>query len=362
MDDSHGSVTRTTQPSTSHDARVEAIGRNVPDWLLDSSNETRQTLRSAGRDVAPWIDTALRDKPQVSAQVREAYAHHRQHEAQVNALLARLPPIEAFAEPLLKAAISRQFGMDLDVRSTYLFHAGRVLIDDSFAAASRDPVVANYNAVRAASQSLLQAALQNFETWETEASGMANPPHASMIYVASSATETLQGPALAIVPEQFAALCRTLDLGGQYQALIESVLAAPDAPTGETAYRLLENVERSAFLLQLHLAYLKGDISEHLYDAVRSFTDGQASSGASLVGSFLGAWGVELKNIVVIGNYSPGSLPTSYPRWEGLNHGEPLIVYIPDDPFAPLKEYASFTQFSEALRDRLREPDYLTFF
>ncbi|WP_175649407.1 NEL-type E3 ubiquitin ligase domain-containing protein [Pseudomonas sp. Marseille-P9899] len=368
MDDSHASATRTPPPSARHDVWLESIGRNVPDWLLNAPQATRQTLRSAGRNVSPWIDTALRDKAQVSARVREAYAQHHHHEAQVNALLARLPSIEAFAEPLLKAGISRRFGLDLDVRSTYLFHAGRVHLDDSFAAASRDPVVANYNAMRLATQSLLHAALQNFEAWETAASGMASPAHDSMIYAASSATETLQGDAVAIVPEQFAALCRTLDLGGQYQALIDSVLAgsstdsAAQAPTGETPHRLLENFERSAFLLQLHLAYLKGDISERLYDAVRSFSDGQASADASLVSGFLGAWDVELKSIVVIGNYSPGSLPTSYPRWEGLNHDEPLVVYIPDDPFGPFKEFASFAQFVEALRDRLREPDYLKFF
>lgn len=368
MDDSHGSAPRPAQPSAQRGAGVESIARNVPDWLLNAPKATRQALRSAGRNVAPWIDTALRDKPEVSAQVREAYAQHLRFEAQVNALLARLPSIEAFAEPLLKAGIRRQFGLDLDVRGTYLFHAGRVRVDDSFIAASRDPVVASYNAVRTATQSLLHAALQNFEAWETEASGMLDPPRESMIYVALSASETLQGSAVDIAPEQFAALCRTLDLGGQYQALIESVLAdssmdiAAQAPSGETPDRLLENVERSAFLLQLHLAHLKGDISEHLYDAVRSFSEGQASSRPALVGCFVGAWEIELKGIVVIGSYSPGSLPTSYPRWEGLSQDKPLVVYIPDDPFGPLKEYASFAQFVEVLRDRLREPDYLAFF
>ncbi|MCU1731882.1 MULTISPECIES: NEL-type E3 ubiquitin ligase domain-containing protein [unclassified Pseudomonas] len=362
MADSQRSATRKTEPAAPHDARVESIGRNVPDWLLDSPQATRQALRSAGREASPWIEKALRDKPHVGAYVQEAYAQHRRYEAQVNALLARIPTLEAFAEPLLKAAISQQFGMDLDVRGTYLFHAGRVHVDGSFVAASRDPVVASYNAVRAATQPLLLAALQNFEAWETEASGMANPPHESMVYVALSATETLQGPTLDIVPEQFAALCRTLDLGGQYQALIESVLAGASAPAGEATQRLFEDFERSAFLLQLHLACLKGDISERMYDAVKSFSNGPVLSGAPLVSGFLGAWDVELKSIVIIGSYSPGSLPTSYPRWDGLNRNEPLIVYIPDDPFGPLKEYASFAHFSEALRDKLREPDYLRFF
>lgn len=227
MSDSIDSVIPSGEKTAVESPQYQAVKNKIPLWLIRAPGHVHRTMRTAGPGAVPWFVKAMSDRPRVAGLLKQAYGLHRRLENRLTTLLARIPDIEAFAEPLLNAAIQQRFNMSLDVRTTWLFHAVRVQVDDSFVSISRDPLVESARTVRVANQTLLRAALQNFEAWEAEPGGMQHARLKSSIYIEDATT--LHGTPVDIEPEAFAALCRTLDLGGQYQKLIDSVLDSPAA-------------------------------------------------------------------------------------------------------------------------------------
>ena len=299
-----------------------------------------------------WAEPSCLSMPDVVRQLQEAHARHRSHEQALAKVLAQLPSHDAFAEPLLTEALKERFGLDLDVRRSYLFHARRARVDQSFAAASRDPLVERQKALKNATQTLLDAALQNFEHAETQVGGMdEDARHKAALYDHPPVEGlSVSRKPLAIAPEQFAALCRELDLGGKYQARIAAVFNPPSAPgqaPDAAAYNLrglLKRAEQSAFSLHVHLAYMRNDISERFYRLLLEVADNKPVQldNQPVACSFLQLWEVELTGIVAIGKAR-----------DDASAIEPVAVYIPEDPVCPLKEYPSTLAFAQALRDRL---------
>ncbi|MFJ2549431.1 NEL-type E3 ubiquitin ligase domain-containing protein [Pseudomonas sp. NPDC087612] len=315
----------------------------------------------------PWLADARHTDAQTLEQLQRVYIRHRRYEQRVHEILAALPAIETYAEPLLKAKLQERFGLDVDVRNSYLFHARRVVIDGSFLTLSQDPAVKAGAAIKAATQSLLACALQNFEAWEAVPGAMTvdrgRTSIASRIYYSDPA---LNRPgrypdesSLNIVPEQFAALCRELDLGGTYQQLIQRVLN-PVSAAGDAADAASANVradfkqlEQSTFLLHTHIARLRKTISPQMHGVLLDIARNKPVTldGVTITRNFLKLWDVELSAIVVFGKDRSAS-----------QHSEKVVVYIPDDPYDTLREYPSLAHFFASLRESLLKPGYQQFF
>jgi len=341
---------------------LTAVGSKIPQWLIDAWPATQGALREAGRTRLDWFERARQSMPDVVKSLKQDHTLYRDSEQKLRQVLVDFPALETFAEPLLVAAIQKRFGLRVDVRKTWLFHASRVHVDDSFAVASRDPMVQLQKSLTAATQTLLHAALQNFESWETAAGAMdLDARRKAAIYDRYPVSGiSVTGTALAIAPEAFATLCRELDLGGQYQKKIDAFLNPPskpgDAPDAAAYNRrgLLKRVEQAAFMVQVHLAYMKGQIGEGLYHALLNVARNRKSvelDGQPVTCSFLRLWDIELTGIVAIGKAR-----------DSAENTQSLVVYIPDDPVCPLKEYASSAAFTQALRDRMMVDGYLDFF
>lgn len=334
------------------------VKNKVPGWLLDASPDTHRTMRQAGFKPLPWFEQARGADPGAARHLASLYADHRLYEQQINAVLASLPTAEAFAEPLLKAAIHDTFGLEVDVRTAHLFHARRAA--DAGVRFPPYPPLLPPGAMAAAVQPLLKSALQNFEAWETSPGAMDSGNTRSVV-VSTARIEgmNVDGTVLDIAPEKFAAICRNLDLGHKYQALITSVLnpsSAPGDAPDAAAFNMrgvFKSFEQSAFLLQVQLAFMRSLIDEQTCDALRHLAKNKPATlkGKPLACRFLRLWGVTLTGIVVIS-----------PDRESSTGIEPVVVYIPDDPFHPLQAYASSQQFIEVLRDSMLQPGYLTFF
>lgn len=355
-------ATQHLSTATSSNSAFTTVKNNLPPWLISAPTQTHQALRGARPQAPTWFEKARLAMPDVARQLHHAHVAYLADEQPVKQLLARLPSVEVFAEPLLTAAIEQRFGLKVDVQAAYLFHAKRFQIDQSFGAASKDPVVSAQNALKAATQSLLRAALQNFEAFETEPGGMDKSSHNKAAIYAQYPVFgiAVTGTVLPIAPEQFADLCRTLDLGGKYQALINSVLSpasrpgdAPDAAAANVRAQFIR-FDASALTLQVHIARMKGliGVGQHsaLLESVRH-RSGIYLDGQRLVCSVLKLWDIPLTGIVTIGKSVDAS-----------NQVEKIIVYIPDDPFHPLKEYESTLHFIDELKGRLLHPDYMNFF
>ncbi|OLS58902.1 dermonecrotic toxin domain-containing protein [Pseudomonas putida] len=330
------------------DIHYQTVSQRVPQRLVDSSAEQRQALRNKVPPAMPWLEEASGNLLQVIAALDEEYPRHQRHAQAVATVLEQLPNAEAFAEPLLREALKNTFGLDLDVHRTFLFNAGRARIAESHLSTA-DPVVRAFQAVKAATQSLLRSALQNFEAFEAEEGGMQADRRPARIFFSDNGLAAEPSRDVDLVPERFAALCRSLDLGARYQRLIDQAFS-PEPVGDESAEAAASNrqarfklLEQSSLRLELHLARLRGQIDQACYEELLEVAKNGKAEG-DLERSVLRLWDVELTGIVLF--FRPGRLG----------------VYMPDEPQQPLQTFPHLQAFHASLRERLKDPAWRNYF
>ncbi|MEN5215946.1 DUF6543 domain-containing protein [Pseudomonas pudica] len=330
--------TAVTAVPSAHYATIE---RRIPTWLKHAPPETHRAMRNWHQPPA-WLAMALQQQPEVAKAWQVEHARHREHQVQVHKLFEQLPTLETYATKALTEAIKQRFRLDLDVRNTYLVDAR--LIETTNTVDSRQ-------AVDRATRSLLQCALHNFDRDATAEHGMDAP--ASLLKRSVIVDHRrFMGTVpiintLDIAAEDFADLCRTLDIGGKYHEQVHAIYypAATLSLGAEKAalavYETLGRAEVSAFRQSLHFARLKGDISEALYCAALATPLDQVPSPSSPVTfSLLDLWEAELTGVVLITLQTEGH--------------QAVALYIPEDSTTPLKEFASQQAVHDELRDRLQ--------
>lgn len=315
--------------------------------LLASSAGERQALRRKRRPPMPWVEQAVGHSPELLAALHAENATLRAHSERVRRWLDELPDPAGFAEPLLREAIKERFGLDLDVRKVRLFNAGRVRIDESFTSLSHDPVVRVARALKAATQSLLDAALQNFEAFEAEPGGMDTDGHLAEVFSAVGEGRDERDVTVAMAPSAFAALCRELDLGARYQRLIANVFTPPT----ETRYATFKALEKSTLLVNLHLACLRSQISKAIHEELSALVSAVPAQVNSSSCAQIHLWEVELTGVLLF-------------RLHHLARGgvAPVVLYIPGDPVSVMQQFESAQAACLDLRRRLREAAYRNFF
>ncbi|MDU9391983.1 dermonecrotic toxin domain-containing protein [Pseudomonas sp. zfem002] len=340
--------------SSTADIHYQTVSARVPPWLVRGPAQQRQALRASVPRPMPWLVAARAAHPEVVQAWSDTWQRHQSHAQQMTAFLAQLPDVEAFAEPLLRDAIKQTFGLDLDVRRTFLFNAARARIAESHLGGN-DPAVRAFLVVKATTRSLLHAALQNFETFEAEEGGLRDGRRSSSIFTSDSGQTLAPERTLDLVPERFAALCRQLDLGGRYQRLIDA-LFQPEPRPNESVQAAAANrqawfklFEQSAFRLALHLAYLQAQIDRPMYDALLDVANNGKARG-DLQRCVLKLWDVELNGMVAFLD----------PREDAA--AQRLVVYLPDEPQQPFQTFTSTQAFHAWLRDKLKDQAWRTYF
>jgi hypothetical protein len=326
-------------PFGSGHPNLEFIKNRLPDWYLTAPRTLRQALRESQL------------KSQLSGR-------------EVESIRSRLVPIEQFATPLLEQALSAQFQLHLDVTANQLV---TMHVENFLLLQTRTPL----------KQSLLQAALQNFEASEASAGGFASG--SALLPADGLQVELIYGSGLLsrlprfryryqgnidIKPEQFAELSRALDLGGKYQAHLDSVfkpVTAPGQPQGAAAQAVATafmNSERDAVEVMIHIARMKHDITPltrlMLLEMIKPDGRPRWDGGP-----------VRYRQLHMLDTYAfPGSLLYGALLIEPDQPGDdlPCVVYMPGDPVAPIKLYESFTQFTDELRRKLLDMKYQQYF
>lgn len=347
------------------------IKQRLPDWVKHLSaphikamtrvRDPVQGFMAANPELFTRATPELR-QALLNSQARRAASHHR-----LAVTLKGLKGITEFARPLLTEALQKHFGLDVDVIQTRLYHL--------------------HAPNRKEEQTLLQAALRNFEAGERfdevalqETSALA-PAGALEKQYLGEPDRSGTGPVryrirdkLAIKPEAFAQLCRELDLGRQYQDHLRSVFEAPT-----TAGRVREQMvtaNKDNLRLQTHMARLRSNISDSARATLLEILDGAPAplfDGHPVVFSQLQLLGADLSEILIIGSsvrnldtvwYGLGSLTVPLPPPFIGQSGDDtrIIVYIPGDPLNPVKEHASLSAFVADLARNLRRADYQRFF
>lgn len=337
------STARLDDFDTAHDdTHFLHLHHATPDWLASASASRRDALRRKAPHPEPGLATSPR---QHHVDLGALNAQHWTAQNQVDRLLADLKDVDAFAAPLLTAAIKDQFGLTLDVNNTFV----RLYI----------PVTNPWfgfstGAKRVWSLSLLDAARHNFESQETEADAfepdscfITRPDEREQFKTLPDITRTLSIP-------DFIKLCRTLDLGAQYQQHLQHHLGVSRPDVAATLRLHVETSQKAALKSALLYARMNNDIQEDLFRLIGGLIDGLQGmrlDGETLCSNSLSLLSSKLHGIIV---FAP-DLNTS-------KHISRVVAYVPNDPEHPIKEYASSAVFAAELTRQLRQSDYQHFF
>ena len=290
------------------------LREKIPGWLYKASPEMRLLLRE-------------------HLLVLESSKH------EVRRILAQLQGIQGICMPRLVQALEKKLDGDLDLQ-----RARFVRLDATYLSSIFEDKL--YTFVHA--QTLLEAALQNFEASEAETGGLTGK---AMVQFPGRSP----GINTILAPETFAELCRGLDLGALYQAHIDSVFNSPGQLPGHqsSVKECFVDYDKQALAVTADIAFMKGEITLPTYDLLMGLVKGEPGlklSGEAVHCSRMSMFDIELNGWVVIGaKLAEGS-------------DSPCIAYIPADPRRPLARYRSYTFFEHDLTLKLRDLSYQQFF
>lgn len=291
----------------------DLIKQQAPSWLLESSAELRGEL------------------------YKSLKASYQTRRAALDDLKAFKSP-ESFCKPLLAKAMSDKLGEPFEVEGVVFQHVRST----SSLLGLRKKLVLPID------RDLFTAACENFEESETEASDY---HESSLIYVPERITGR-SNKILSIQPHEFAKLCRTLDLGKQYQAHVKSLFG--DGTEDGSLRAGYVGCARNRFEVARHMAVMQKHISADVYQMLNAVTEGRPT--IKLGNNTLGYQRMEIFGVKINGPMFIG------PVSEHDDDDYRCVVYIPDDPLHSLKEYQSFDKFEVELSNRLKTLEYRNFF
>lgn len=306
----------TTQsiPSTSID---HLIARQLPAWLTTAETHHLNACHQAMR---------------AQQQIADDLKH----------LLGSILAIEDFAAPLLQQALLEQGLGQVDTRHTY------VVVSEEFLLPSAAEKLYQPKITYSTRQSLLAAALHNFEAHETR------PWRMRKAHLVDR-----NGVRLAMTFEAFARLSRTLDIGGQYQSLLRHVLhpkAGRNQPEHQARRRieqLFESSVRTQMEVSLYQERLKGELDEvdlqRLQKVFRS--PSPTYRGGTLTP----------RQLYLLGKCMVGVVAFEWRPAPDAGIDE-VIVWIPDDPEKSLRYYETWGEVYSDLSIRLQQRPFRRFF
>lgn len=270
-----------------------------------------------------WLSQA---PPAVRKDLSDSLLGSNQSRHAINAVLQKLKTPEGFARPLLREALNARFFGLLDDENALLIREWK----------HHHLLGLIRNHARTTRQTLLEAALQNFEASESTPGGM---EAGTVISKVTKAGELPSG----VSPTAFASLCRSLDLGAGYLRHISEVLEPP--ATADQVRELLRAHEQHAFGVALHIAYMKRALTSRQHLQLHSLQ--RSGNHVDIRYSHLTIDNVVLPNVLVL---------------EAAIIGLPFLLYTPEDSSAAFRPHRSLEDLHHSLAERLETPDYLAFF
>lgn len=317
------------------DARYKTLSDLEPDELLLNK-------------MPVWL-SGPRATPEIIHDLNVAMGLSRAFHTQVGKQFSELQSVETYCGNLLKTELSRRFGQALHMTDDYLVVAHEQFISEDSLLMSL-----HYKITYEEPKTLLWAALQNFASDET----FNNHTH---FRKAGSAVRYM-----GVEPHHFADMCRTLDLGSRYQTYLQNFLnvavpgsASHTAEQTET-HSALELLKAYDFEVDTHVAFLRNMISESAYKALISLV-AQTTGAGPAIQVMLDGKRITQRSLSILDTVVDGVVVFSADSLL-LHPTHRLIVYIPNDPVSPLKEYPSLQAFIDALKSRLSQPAYQAFF
>ncbi|WP_237887018.1 NEL domain-containing protein [Pseudomonas sp. PGPR40] len=394
--------TGSSSPATKEDNGVHH--QRIKPLIPKAITEAPRARLLTAVDIQPTFpDWYLKARPADRAYLKQLIDERWRLQGRLDELLGDLQhDIKAFAEPLLKTLLLSNFNEHGNPNDLQL----RLYVPNKIAGFIDNQVSTLRHST------LLEAALHNFEEDETGDDAFRN---GSAVLRKDFRGDLHENKV--ITPQKWATLCRRLDIGGQYQTHIKSLLTPADADAARLLKERSIASDKAALKLASMTAYLKGDIGLHGYATIGELIDGKSDilwHGHPLHSHRLSLMGCRMTSVVLFSAVAEpmavkkaidGLMPDARNQWldfsqratsslpngfdtfrllkaffangpkgvmeEMLRKDEiyrqnrlsgPLIAWVPDDPDHPLKEYASLTDFMKTLIGQLRESDYQEFF
>jgi hypothetical protein len=302
------------------------------------------------RNIEHWFTQYGPDIATLQMALYESHVKSLAAERVFASVIKPLTSVFDFAQPLLNQAIQDALGISVDSRHIYLHE-----------------VTALHPQIQADEQPILIAALHNFRADKTFLSGSGlyyraqpYPPAADGI-ISGELKEVCGTPIdcftghINYEPSAFVNLCRSLDLGGQYETHLTRVFA--NAQEIENAF---VRKECRRFEVLVHIARMRNHISPVVYDVMLRVAKTNGTpvwGGGPLRYSELELFATRTSNVPLQGVLIIESHPRANKEQLGPDEG-PVVVYMPGEPRHPVKEYATINAFLGYLRDSLSEASY----
>ncbi|MBK5352794.1 hypothetical protein JFU37_09780 [Pseudomonas sp. TH41] len=255
----------------------------------------------------------------------------------VDRMLREVQDAYAFAQPLLSQALKDQYGIEVDVRETFL---------KLYSPVKLSPWVLNVmGGVSSRTVSLLDAALHNFAIDEVllpDSQFITRPDERGQFEINTLRTQ--------MSIEQFKTLCRELDIGARYSRYLEDYLRPADGLAQGVLQSTIVKSQQTTLNAAAHLALMKGDLLSDGFLVVQGMLNdvkGLKLDGIPVRYHHLTMLDTRLKGIVLIA-------PDLDAPYSGTRR---VIAYVPHDPEHPLKQYPSLVAFSRELIRQLRGTD-----
>lgn len=332
MSDLQGSKAAHPSVTDDHKGRhYEFIKSGIHPTFKDASLGRVRELGLTKTLPGQWIKTAEKVD---HTQLQEANLELWSAQNKVDRFIEELQNVDDFAEPLLTDALKKQYGVDVDVRTTCL-HLYLPKERPWFAIDISRGVVTR-------TVSLLNAALHNFartETCEADSDFISTPDERGLFDVLPVKRK--------MSVAQFQTLCRELDIGARYARYLKDRLLPADAVAKRFLQLNIIESEKAAFKAAVQHALMTGDIDADASDLILKMLDGQRNltrKGRVMSFAELSVLDSRLTGIVLI-----------TPDLERTRGDVPIFAYVPQDPDHPLKEYSSTVAFMNELTRQLRD-------
>ncbi|WP_448111546.1 NEL-type E3 ubiquitin ligase domain-containing protein [Pseudomonas lini] len=307
------------------------INNRIHSTFKSASLRSIGELRLTKNASAPWIETATSlDHTLLQKANLELWFTRNK----ADRFLEALQNVYEFAEPLLSEALKKQFGVEVDVKTTYLY----------LYVAKERPwyVIDTSGGVVTRTVSLLDAALHNFarnETCEPDSEFISQPDYRGHFNVLPIKRK--------ISIARFQTLCRELDIGARYTRYLEEQLQPSDGVAQFALQYKIVGSEKAAFKAAAQQAAMTGDIDSDARDLILKLLDGRRNltrKGKVMQFAELSILDTPLTGIVLITQ-----------DLEQTRDVVPVIAYVPQDPEHPLKEYPSTVALMNELTRQLRD-------
>ncbi|MFT0868826.1 NEL-type E3 ubiquitin ligase domain-containing protein [Pseudomonas sp. CAM1A] len=301
-------------PCTSVD---HLIARQLPPWLSEAETRHLEPYRKA-----------LNAQQQVADQLRH--------------VLSRIPSLEGFAAPLLEKALAEAGLGHVDSRRTF------TVVTEEFLLPSASEKIYRPTITYTTRQSLLASAMHNFEAQE-----------AKPWFLRKARLVDAKKAPVEMTYERFVELCRTLNIGGQYQALLKTVLQ-PKAGRGQPADqarkvidRLFQDGLRTQMKAALYEGRIKGQLDER--DLQRLLPVLERPPLPAYQGGTLAP-----RQLYVLGSCMVGIITL---QWRPAPDAavDEVIAWIPGDPEKSLRHYDSWGALYADLGTRLKNKSFQRF-